>query len=325
MRRLLPIPMAAAAVLAAGCGIGSGPAYFVGNDGTAVALITWSAPHSGRAVGTLTADTLTGAAPSETVKVQTVPVTVRFSGRTMSFSGSGLDALAGATITGTLSGRTLRISAPYASGYLDSAVLRTATPAVFNLDVATLRARASHDNTVAKQEQPRQQLTAQVASDQQQVASDVSTLQTDIGTLSSDMSQMNTDVQQTSTDLAQLKSDAANGAGPSCENVATVDSDATTVDSDGMTAGNDATTVTADISTVQSDISQLTGDLATLKKDGGTPAGDPSPPTVLSQAQTAVTNALSQANSYISTVNGYLQQAYTTANNLSGGTCASSG
>lgn len=329
MRRTLPIAMASVALLsagAAGCG-GTAQTYYVGSDGTTVALIKWSGPQTGRAMGMITDNTLSGSAPTQTVNVQSVPVTVRVQGKNVSFAGSGLFALAGATITGTLTGGTLRITAPDASGYLESAVLRPATPAIYNSDLAKLRQHMGRDNTSAQRKQPRQhqqQNNGSVANDQQQVSTDVSTLQTDTGTLSSDVSQMSTDVIQVSTDLAQLKSDAANGQGDSCDNVATVDSDATTVDDDGTIVGDDSTTLNDDIGTVQSDITQLNTDLATLQKDGGSAVGSPSPQTVISQAQTAVSGALSQANSYITTVNGYLQQAYSTANNLAGSNCGGS-
>jgi outer membrane murein-binding lipoprotein Lpp len=321
MRRLLPIAMASAAVLLAGCG-SSKSAYYVGANRTATVLITWSAQHNGRATGTITDDTLSGTAPSQTVQVQSVPVTVRFNGTDVSFNGTGIDALGATTISGTLSGGRLNISAPDASGYLESAVLRPGTRAVYNSDVTKLRQRMSHANATAKRSQTRQQNSAQITTDQQQVSTDISTLQNDVGALSSDLTQMGQDVQQVSSDLTQLQSDAANGAGPSCDNVSTVDNDATTVDSDGSVVGEDSTTVTSDISTVQSDISQLTSDVDTLIKAGGSATGDPSPQTVITQAQSEINSALTQANSYITTVNGYLQEAYTTANNLSGGSCA---
>jgi hypothetical protein len=324
---LLAVAACAAAFLAAGCGARGGPAYYVGTDGTAVALITWSAPHTGRASGSITDDTLSGSAPSETVDVQTTPVAVRVSGRDVSFTGGPIDALIGTRITGTLSGGTLRITAPGASGYLDSAVLRPATRAVYEADLAKLRERASHSDTAARRARrtARQHDAAQVTTDEQQVATDVTTLQTDAGALSTDVSQMQTDMQQTSTDLSQLQSDAASGPGANCENVATVDADASTVDSDGTTVGDDATVVTGDISTVQSDITQLTSDLAALYKAGGSAASDPNPQTVISQAQTAMSTGLAQANSYIGTVNGYLKQAYTTASSLSTGSCGTPG
>lgn len=327
MRRILPIVTAsAAALLAAGC-TSSVPTYFVGTDGTTVAVIRWSAPQTGPTTGSITDDTLTGTAPTETMQVQTAAVTVRLRGKDVSFAGNGLYALAGATITGTLSGGTLRITAPGASGYLVSAVLRSATPAVYNSDLAKLRRRASSANTAARRTQARvrpqpAQPAAQVATDQQQVSSDVSTVQTDADTLSSDVNQMSTDVLQTSQDLGQLQSDAANGPGAACENVSTVDDDATTVDDDGTTVGDDETTLTDDIGTVQSDVTQLDSDLATLQKDGGSAVGDPSPQAAISLAQADITNSLSQANSYIATVNGYLKQAYTIATNVSGSNCA---
>jgi outer membrane murein-binding lipoprotein Lpp len=321
MRRILPIVMAAAAVLVAGCG-STRPGYYVGTDRTAALLITWSTQQNGRARGTITDDTLSGTAPSEVVQVQTVPVTVRFNGTEVSFNGTRIDALGAATISGTLSGGRLSITAPDATGYLESAVLRSGSRAVYSSDLAKLRQRVSDANTTAKRSEPRQHNSGQITADQQQVSTDISTLQSDLGALSSDVTQMSQDASQVSTDLAQLQADAANGAGPSCENVSTVDNDATTVDSDGSTVEDDATNVTSDISTVQSDITQLTTDVKTLLKAGGTATGNPSPQTVISQAQAAVSTALTQANSYITTVNGYLQQAYTTANNLSSGSCA---
>jgi outer membrane murein-binding lipoprotein Lpp len=321
MTRILPIVMAAAAMLVAGCD-SSRPAYYVGTDNTAAVLITWSAQQNGHAQGSITDDTLSGTAPSEIVQVQTVPVTVRFNGTDVSFDGSRIYALGTATISGTLSGGRLTITAPDASGYLESVVLRSGTPAVYNSDLARLRQRVSHADTTAKRSDTRRPNSAQIATDEQQVSSDISTLQSDVGALSSDVTEMSQDAQQVSTDLAQLQSDAANGAGPSCDNVSTVENDAATVDGDGSIVGADSTNVRSDISTVQGDISQLTSDVKSLLKAGGTATGNPSPQTVISQAQAAISTALTQANSYINTVNGYLQQAYTTANNLAGGSCA---
>jgi outer membrane murein-binding lipoprotein Lpp len=321
MRRTLPFVIAAAGLLAAGCG-SSGSAYYVGTDGTTAVLITWSAQQHGQARGSIIDDTLSGIAPSETLQVQNVPVTVRFNGKSVSFTGTGMYALGVVTITGTLTGGRLTITAPDASGYLESAVLRSGSRAVYNSDLARLRQRVSHANTAAKRSAGRRLNSGQIATDQQQVSSDISTLQSDTAQLSSDVTLMSADVQQVSTDLSQLKSDAANGAGPSCDNVSTVDSDATTVDSDGTTVGDDATTVTSDISMVKGDIGQLTSDVDTLVKAGGSATGEPTPQAVISQAQTEINSALTEANSYIATVNGYLQQAYATATNLAGSSCA---
>jgi chromosome segregation ATPase len=205
-------------------------------------------------------------------------------------------------------------------------VLRAATPALYDSDLAKLRHKVSRANAAARRAQVRRQGTSsQVTTDQQQVSSDVSTLQNDAGTLSSDVAQMSMDVQQVSADLAQLQSDAANGQGVSCENVSTVDNDASTVDGDGTTVGNDATTVTDDIDTVQGDISQLTGDLETLAKAGVSAVDDPSPQATILRAQTEIGDSLTQANSYITAVNGYLKQAYTTTNNLAASNCGGSG
>ncbi len=319
MRRTLPIVMATAGLLAAGCG--SRSAYYVGTNRSTAVLITWSAQQHGRARGTIIDDTLSGTAPSETMQVQTVPVIVRFNGKDVSFTGIGIYALGVVTITGTLTGGRLSITAPDASGYLESAVLRSGTRAVYNSDLARLRQQMSHANTAAKRSAGRQQDSAQITTDQQQVSSDISTLQSDTAQLSSDVTQMSTDVHQVSTDLSQLQSDAANGTGLSCDNVSTVDSDATTVDSDGTAVGEDATTVTSDISTVRGDISQLTSDVDTLLKSGGSAAGEPTPQAVISHAQSEINSALTQANSFIATVNGYLQQAFATANNLAGSSC----
>jgi hypothetical protein len=321
MRRTLPIVIAAAGSLAVGCG-SSRSAYYVGTDRTTAVVITWSAQQNGRATGTITDDTLSGTVPSEIVQVQTVPVTVRFNGTAVSFNGARIYALGTTTISGRLSGGQLTITAPDASGYLESAVLRSGTRAVYNSDLAKLRQRVSHADTTAERSDKRQQNSGQAATDEQEVSNDISTLQNDVGALSSDVTQMSQDAQQVSTDLAQLQSDAANGAGPSCDNVSTVENDATTADGDGSVVGVDSSNVTSDISTVQGDISQLTRDVKSLLKAGGTATGNPSPQTVVSQAQAEISTALTRANSYVTTVNGYLQQAYTTASNLASGSCA---
>jgi hypothetical protein len=312
------------ALLVAAAGIGalaltacgsSGSAYYVGSTGSAVARIEWSAPQSGRASGTITDDTLTGTAPRRSIDVQTVPVTVTFRGSTVMFAGAGLYALGDASLRGTLSGGNLRMQAPDASGYLESAVLRPGTAAGYDFDLATLKEHVRQADDVSGHRTARQHTTAQLATDQQDVSNDESTLASAVSQLSTDVAQIGTDLQQGGTDLQTLNADTASG----CTNSSAVTQDDDTVNNDGSAVGIDATTITGDISSVQSAVSQLQTDDQAVQKDGGVPQGDPAG--VISQAQSAITTAVSQANADIASMNGYMQQAYNTANSLATSSC----
>ena len=100
------IPLAATVLVcgvAAGCGGGSVPAYFVGSSSNSVLLVQWSAPQNGQASGSITYDSLSGTAPNETLGVQTVSVSVTISGNSVTMKPAGLLALrirAGLGLTG---------------------------------------------------------------------------------------------------------------------------------------------------------------------------------------------------------------------------------
>jgi len=312
---IAPAVVAISALALTACG-SSSPTYYVGADRTAVARIEWSPPQHGHAIGTITDDTLTGDAPSGSVDVQTVAVTVTFHGATVTFAGAGLYALAGESLTGELNDGMLRITAPDASGYLESAVLRPATPAAYDSDLANLRRQVRRDDRIAALRQARRKTAAQLATDQQQVSSDESNLAAAASQISGDLAQLGTDLQQATTDMQTLSTDAASG----CSNASTVTSDDYTVNNDGSAVGNDAMTLTNDISTTQSDVSQLQSDGQALQKAGGVLRGDPN--VAISQAQSAISRAVSQADADIDTMNQYMQQAYKTASSLAGSACA---
>lgn len=156
MRHIFRLAVAAAVLTVGGCGSGNaGPSYFLTSSSTAVLLVEWGAVSDQMAQGTITYDWLTGTAPSESVKVETVPATVTFSGSSVTLTPlSQYSVLGGQSISGTLSGVTLTLKPPphASSGLLSAETLTAANSSQYNALVRMLRQQASTDDATAEQQ-----------------------------------------------------------------------------------------------------------------------------------------------------------------------------
>ena len=336
MRPVAVVAAGLAALALTACG-SSGPSsssYYVARDASEIVLVTWSPPHNGHARGTITNDSITGTAPDEAVRVQTVAVNVTINGGDVILKPAGLYAVFGYALAGTLSADSLGITPPpdSSTGQLWPTTLSTSDPASYNKMLARLhtqvghvdaRAAARQRRQAAQQQQQQQQRTAVITADQSKLATDAGTLLSDAANLATDVSTLYGAAEQAYTDLGTVNSDAANGQGSSCDNSSTVNDDAVTVNADGSAMGGDMTGLVTDISGVDTDISNVNADVSQLQADGGTP--DPSTHAAVSEAQSDISGAVGQANTYASKVNGYLQQAYTVAGSVAGSACPGPG
>ena len=320
-----------AALLAAagltGCGSSPGPAYYLASNSTQVLLIEWNTPANGQASGEITYDSIsTGgsdASAPDTLSVQSDPVNVTINGSQVTMAG-----FLSESITGTLSGGTLSITAPpdTSTGQITTSTLDASNAASYNTAVATLNKTISADNTQAAAAQAQAQQQQADSQAQQKASSDLASLQ-QADDFQSDLSTLQGDLNQTNSDLAQEQSDAQAGVngpgGPQCYNLEdNVDYDAqenVAYDADedfGYDLSND---LEADIATARSDIQTVKGDLATLQQDGV--SDPPGASAAIASARKAISNAISTANGYISTVNGDVAQAYSIANGMATSQC----
>jgi len=311
------LTLALAAGLMAGltaCGGGSEPAFYMASGSGFVSLVQWQPPVNGESHGTVTDDEPTGTLPDQTLNVTNVPVNVTINGSQVTLTPTGLYALSGTVIDGSLGSDGLTItSAPGSNGTISAGTLPPSTAAAYNAAVAALRKNIGQANATALAQQQAQQAQAaqqqKIASDQQAASSAVSFLQTDVGALGSDTSGMGGDAQSAGADLASTRSDASQGPGSDCVNASsTVYNDAaTTLYNDQVTTmANDKSTLQQDIGTVRADIGTLEADLATLSADGA--SAPPGSQPALQAANSAIGTAISKANGDISTVNSDVQQ-----------------
>ena len=156
---------------------------------------------------------------------------------------------------------------------------------------------------------------------QAQAQSDLAALQHDDNFVGGDLRALSSDAHLTGPDLAATKGDAALGTG--CYNVSTVKIDATILKQDASTVSIDLSTLTSDIGTVTQDVGAMKNDLATLTASG-LPA-TPGATAAIAAAGKAIAQAGAKANGEIDQVNADVTQAYSIANGMATGSCASDG
>jgi len=302
-------------------GPGAGPAdsYLATGQGW-VDYIQWDATGT----GTLTEDTLLGAAPQEAVISRQFPITVTINGSSVDISGLNEAKY------GTLSGGTLTLQVlNQNSGQLGSDTFTAAGQDAFNAAVQTLQHQVQSDNNTALHQQAQASQASANTAAEQKASSGLATVQGI--SFSSDLGQMASDVKKTNSDLADEKTAAAAGqdgpGGPQCYNLtANVDYDAeSNVEYDAQNNfGYDLQyNLQPHISSDRSATSALQNDLSTLQGMGlAAPSGAQS---AISAAQSVISQAVSAANADIQQVNSDVSQAYSLANGMATGNCAGDG
>ena len=250
--------LAGTALALAACGGSPGPASYLATGSSSVEFIQWE-PTTGNAIrGTLTADTVSGAAGQQTISSQRVPFTGTVKGSSVTLTFSVL--FSSSSIYGTLSDSSLTLQIPQSSGMITSGTLTQSDTTAYNAAVAALSRRLGHANQVAQAAQARAAQLQQDAQDQQTVSNDVATLQQDSGAVTGDAGTVASDIKQIASDVAQEKSDAAagpNADGGYCYNLdSNVDYDVqSNVDYDVQSSLEyDLNSMTSDISSVRQDI-----------------------------------------------------------------------
>jgi hypothetical protein len=178
-------------------------------------LVQYQPDSSGSGIsGTLTAVTITGTAPNESVPVNSAPFTGTINGSAVTLNLAGFLG-ATAPVYDTLNGGSLTISALNSgTGSIGAGTFQSSVTSSYNAAVAALHSTVGKDHVAAvaaRQQAQHQQANAQAALT---VHNDLSTLQSAVN-FASDLSSLSNDVNQTNTDLGKVKSGAA--AGPNAD------------------------------------------------------------------------------------------------------------
>lgn len=318
------------AILALGALLGAcsraapGPEFFLESSSSDILLVEWSAPNNGQAVGSLTVDQSTGTGSNRSLDTTTAPLQVSINGSSVTLTPSGVAALSGLVITGTLKQGSLTISVPPTSGsaLIDSTTLVASNSGSYNADVAAMR-KQIHESDVA-------------AATHERNAAALQTLDSDLSELDSDadftgaLATLAVDVHQIGSDVGMVRHDASEGPngfgnGDCYQIEEVVDYDVTeTLDYDATESfGYDLDTFERDVATAQSDIAGVDAALATVAEDGLTAPQDAN--SELSAAHAAISSAVREAKADIATVNHAIVAGYAIANGIATGSCSGDG
>lgn len=138
-----------------GCGGSGGPVSYIGAFDNEVDYIQWQQSPSGQLRGTVTADHLSGTAPTLILSASTVPFTGTVNGSSVSLTFRRLFDL-NAHVGGIISGSTLTLDIAQSDGLIQSAHFTAGSLDAFTKVLARLRRQIQNANTRAARAQAQQ-------------------------------------------------------------------------------------------------------------------------------------------------------------------------
>lgn len=300
--------------------VGSG---YLAKESGAVVFIQWTI-SANDLTGTAQVETLSGTPPNASVSTDTISVTGKLAGSTITLSFDH-----GTEVFGTLSGGSFTVNFPQSNGSLAPITFTAASATQFNQALAHLQNNTGSANQSAAAAET-------VTSEQQSIDKAASNVEGDISGMKSDEANLTSSLSGFPADLAQAKADLAtvaqqeqtvitesqNGTNDDqvCGDSDTDQGDADTVGGDGDTVSGTADGVEAALSTLRSDIAGIQQDFSTLQSaQAQQPSYNDGAPTqndvnvTVAAAQAAIRAALSTANAAIAQVNAYEVDAYNDA------------
>jgi hypothetical protein len=160
---ILAFPALCLSAIAA-CGSSPGSGTFISATANEVVFTQWQTGSGNSVQGMLTDDTLSGAAPGETVSTQTAPFTGIINGSSVSLTFKVL--FASGTVYGTLNGTTLTLQIPQPGGEFQAVTLTAAQVGEYNTAVAQLHSHVNQVNVAAARQQARARQQAQAQQSQ---------------------------------------------------------------------------------------------------------------------------------------------------------------
>jgi hypothetical protein len=301
-----------------------GHATYLANNKSEIAFVQWQNTTGGHARGTLTVDSIGGAAPAASLSVNSVPFTGTVHGTSVDLTFAHGLFLQGHAL-GRLTGSSLTLAVPHADGAIHRMTFTQASRSSYNSAVAALRRSAQHENLLAAGADIHP--SANSRADQHNTQMDLTSLYqasslAPQAKLTHDVDRFARDTATARSRLATEKHDAS-GDNHYCAATLTVVGDSRGVNGALLSAVGDSESLTADITAIQIDIRAADADLRRLSR-AGLP-GPTSAPALIATAKVSMARAIASANSQIDQMNGINNQARVMANRMATGKCSAPG
>jgi hypothetical protein len=301
-----------------------GLATYLAKDKTEIAFIQWRTTKSGHVQGTLTADSIGGAAPARSLSVNSVPFTGIVHGTSVNMTfAHGLFLQNQAR--GRLTGGSLTLAVPRSDGSVHVTTFTQSSRSSYSKAVAALRSSAQHENLLAEGTGSHHSGNSRALQHNTQM--DFAALYQNSSLapqakLTQDVNHFASDTATARSRLAKEKQDAS-GDNHYCAATSTAVGDSHGVNGTLLAAVGDSESLTADINAIRMGIRTTGTDMRRLSR-----AGLPEPtsaPALIANAKASMAQAIASANSYIDQLNAINNQARVMANRMATGKCSSPG
>jgi hypothetical protein len=301
-----------------------GPATYVANNKSEVALIQWRITTGGDVRGTLTADNIGGAAPAASVAVSSVPFTGSIHGTSVNLTfAHGLFLHSRAY--GKLSGSSLTLAVPHADGAVRATKFTRSSSSSYDRAVAALRMSAQHENLAAAQAGNHPSANSKAV--QHNTQTDLTSLYQ--ASSLAPQAKLTNDVDRFARDAATAQSrlatekQAVSGDNRYCTAASTAMGIAHGVNGAALSATGDSQALIAEVTAIRMDIRTAGADQRRMSRAGM--PGSTSAPSLIATARSSMAHAIASANSYIDQINATNNQARVVANRMATGKCSSAG
>lgn len=301
-----------------------GPATYLANNKSELTFIQWRITTGGHIRGTLTADSIAGAAPAASLAVDSVPFTGTVHGTSVNLTFAHGLFLHGRAY-GRLSGSSLTLAVPHADGAIHTTKFTRSSRSSYNRAVAALRRSAQHENVVAAGASSNRSANSRAV--QHNTQTDLTSLY-EAANLAP-QAKLTNDVDHFARDAATARSrlatekQAASGDNRYCTAASTTVGISSGVNGAALSALGDREALSAQITAIRLDIRTADADQRRLSKAGV--SGPTSGPALIATARSRMAHAIASANSYIDQINAATNQARVVANRMSTGKCSSAG
>ena len=332
MKRFI-VPCATAAVLfaitsctgsASPARSADGPAAYLASSRSELAFIEWRVMSGGQVRGTLTADSIGGAAPAAALAVSSVPFTGTVHGTAVNLTfAHGLFLQRRAN--GRRTGSSLTLAVPRADGSIHATTFTRSSQSSYNRAVAALHRTAQQENVQAAQAGSHPSANSRAVQHNTQM--DLASLYQ--ASSLAPQAKLTDDVERFARDAATARSrlaaekQAASGDNRYCAAASTAVGLSHGVNGVALSAVGDSDALTAEITAIRNDIRTTAADQRRLSR-AGLP-GQTSAPTMIATAEASMAHATASANSYIDQINAINNQARVFANHMATGKCSSAG
>ena len=300
------------------------PGTYLASNGSEITFIQWRHTADGHVQGTLTANSIGGAAPAASLSVDSVPFTGTVHGTSVNLTFAH-DLFLRSSANGSLTGSSLTLAVPRADGQINRTTFTQSSHSSYNRAVAALRRSAQHENLQARQADSHASASGRAV--QHNTQTDLASLY-QVSSLAP-QAKLTHDVDYFARDVATARyrlateKQAASGDNHYCAASSTVVGVSQGVSGTVLAAHGGTEAMTADITAISMDIRAANADVRRLSR-----ARLPEPtsaPALIASARASMAQAIASANANIDQINAINYQAHVFANHMATGKCSSAG